>query len=67
MRTDQKRNPAYTDEDIMPWGKYEGRKLKDVPASYLVWLYDRRPLQSVKLQNYIWNSQDALRMEIEGK
>ena len=25
--------------DIMPIGKYKGREMKDVPASYLLWWY----------------------------
>jgi hypothetical protein len=31
-------NP-WTDNTIMPWGKHKGMKLKDVPASYLLWCY----------------------------
>lgn len=29
-----------TDDSIMPWGKYKGETLEDVPASYLLWLED---------------------------
>lgn len=29
-----------TDESPMPWGKYQGDKMINVPASYLIWLYD---------------------------
>lgn len=29
-----------TDEDLMPWGKHKGEKMKDVPASYLLWMWD---------------------------
>lgn len=31
---------AFSDEDLMPFGKHKGRKLEDVPASYLLWLWD---------------------------
>lgn len=27
------------EHSIMPYGKYEGRQIKDVPADYLLWLY----------------------------
>lgn len=27
------------DESKMPFGKHKGEKLKDVPASYLIWLF----------------------------
>lgn len=28
-----------TDTDIMPFGKYKGERMEDVPASYLHWLW----------------------------
>lgn len=28
------------DEDIMPFGKYKGTAMANVPAEYLIWLYD---------------------------
>lgn len=40
MRLENKRSPAFTDLDRMPFGKYEGEPLQDVPASYLVWLWE---------------------------
>jgi uncharacterized protein (DUF3820 family) len=29
-----------TDNDLMPYGKYQGIKMQEVPASYLIWCYD---------------------------
>lgn len=29
----------FNDDTKMPFGKHKGTKLKDVPASYLLWLY----------------------------
>lgn len=29
-----------TDESLMPFGKHKGEKMANVPASYLLWLYD---------------------------
>ena len=28
------------DTDLMPFGKYKGKPMSDVPASYLIWLRD---------------------------
>lgn len=30
-----------TDQDLMPFGKYKGEKMENVPASYLLWLRDQ--------------------------
>lgn len=40
MQTNQKREPAFTDTDLMPFGKYKDEPLQDVPAKYLVWLWN---------------------------
>lgn len=29
-----------TDESPMPFGEHEKKKMKDVPASYLIWMHD---------------------------
>lgn len=29
-----------TDEDLMPFGKFKGEKMINVPADYLLWLYN---------------------------
>ena len=39
MTTKDKRYPALSDTDLMPFGKYKGEPLQDVPASYLAWLW----------------------------
>ena len=31
-----------TDSSSFPFGKYKGRKMKEVPAAYLDWLSDQR-------------------------
>jgi uncharacterized protein (DUF3820 family) len=30
---------ALNDTDLMPFGKYKGQPMQDVPASYLHWLW----------------------------
>lgn len=31
---------AFDDDTPMPFGKHKGKRLEDVPASYLLWLWD---------------------------
>lgn len=31
---------ALTDDSLMPFGKHKGKRLDQVPASYLLWLWD---------------------------
>lgn len=77
MTTADKRHPAFTDTDPMPFGKHKGEPLQDVPASYLAWLW-RDGIHEFsgngdfpawladkrKLANYIHNSRDAIASEI---
>ena len=58
-----KREPAYTDDDRITFGKWKGERLADIPASYLHWLWTQRPLNSIKLENYIFNNIEALKKE----
>lgn len=56
------------DSDLMPFGKYKGEKLGDVPAEYLLWVFDNvnRPgemFQSVR--QYIKDNLKALEKEIK--
>ena len=60
-----------TDETIMPWGKYKGEELQDVPASYLVWLEgeirknDRNTEFNNGLLVYIDENRDVLKKELK--
>src|SRR6266576_2292436 len=40
----EKKKPCLEDDDRMPFGKYHGTPMKNVPASYLYWLWGQRPL-----------------------
>lgn len=63
-------NPL-SDTDPMPFGKYKGVAMQDVPASYLHWLWTTnqgRDQRAVILANdpvldYIQRNLSALRME----
>ncbi len=67
-----------TDDSIMPFGKYKGEKLRDVRASYLLWLnaqWDDNPIEEKEnvnpvylrvqkeLKRYIEENLEILKME----
>lgn len=52
-----------TDEDLMPFGQYQGTKLKDVPASYLLFLMEREIVDKGPLKNYILDNMKVLEKE----
>lgn len=52
-------NEKLTDSSIMPFGKYQGDRLIDIPASYLLWLYENNKAGSIK--SYIEENLDAIR------
>lgn len=64
MLKSQKRTPALGDLDPMPFGKYKGTPMQDVPASYLVWLKNEG-CNNVLVANYIHNSWEAIQQEVE--
>lgn len=59
----KRKEPAYNDDDLMPFGKYKGERLMDLRASYLLWFWEQRPLSDIRLENYIHNSLECLRQE----
>jgi uncharacterized protein (DUF3820 family) len=55
-----------TDESIMPFGKHKGEKLANIPAEYLLWLYDEGRFYG-ELKTYIADNMDSIKAEIEYK
>jgi len=53
------------DSDPMPFGKYKGTKMEDVPASYLDWL-DGEGVQGA-VADYIRRNRDVIHSELEQK
>lgn len=57
-----------SDEDLMPFGKFAGQKMANVPAHYLKWLWDNN-IVSVKKWNklywYISENLDAIEAELK--
>jgi uncharacterized protein (DUF3820 family) len=53
---------AWTDESPMPFGKHKGKKLSEVPASYLLWCYDQPGMNNnwPQLLSYIEDNLETL-------
>ena len=54
------------DESIMPFGKYKGEKMANIPPDYLIWLYDNGICYG-EVRKYIADNLDVLKSEIEYK
>ncbi len=52
--------------DIMPTGKYSGRRMSEVPADYLMWLYDNDRCVA-EVRDYIVRNLGWLREKAERK
>lgn len=53
-----------TDQSPMPFGKYKGQKLEDVPASYLIWLHDEWHCTG-PIKEYIVDNRDVLDKQVK--
>ena len=53
-----------TDESLMPFGKHKNIKMADVPAGYLLWLYDN-DLKDGDVKTYIEDNMDVLKSEFK--
>lgn len=65
---------ALTDYDRMPFGKYKNEKMANVPAKYLLWLYDewtqpnpRFSFVNEDVKAYIEENMYVLKQEITDK
>ena len=54
-----------TDDSIMPFGTHKGKKLEDVPAQYLLWLYDQEI--DGELKDYIEDNIEVLHKQAKIK
>lgn len=55
------------DSDLMPFGKYKGEKLGDVPADYLLWLVDQGNVRVRYPELYRYVDQGRAHLEKEAK
>ncbi|HLI94239.1 MAG TPA: DUF3820 family protein [Puia sp.] len=52
-----------TDKTLMPFGKYKGTALANVPAGYLIYIYENMNLHD-NLKTYIKKNMDVLKAEV---
>jgi uncharacterized protein (DUF3820 family) len=52
------------DQSIMPFGQHRGKKLEDVPAYYLLWLYHNHYI-GPDLVEYVEDNLDVLQKEVK--
>ena len=53
---------SFDDNTLMPFGQYKNTKLANVPAQYLIYIYENYTL-SEPLKAYIKDNLEALKME----
>jgi len=53
---------ALNDKSLMPFGKYKGKAMANVPADYLLWLYDNG-LKNGDVKAYIIDNMEVLQSE----
>lgn len=53
----------YNDNTVINFGAHKGKKLANVPASYLLWLYENNISHKPELKAYIEDNMDALKKE----
>ena len=53
-----------TDQSIMSFGKYKGHKLANIPAEYLIFIYNEYTLQP-PLKKYIADNLQGLQQEVK--
>lgn len=47
----------------MPYGKYKGKQMADVPADYLIWLFENGKC-SATVRLYVEQNMDCLKEEL---
>lgn len=52
-----------TDDSLMPYGKYKGKKMANVPPDYLIWLYDNGKCNE-QVKRYVFSNYSVLQEEI---
>lgn len=52
------------DDSKMPYGKYKGEKMENVPAGYLLWLYENNKCGE-DVKQYIEDNIDVIKVEIQ--
>lgn len=55
-----------TDESKIWFGKYNGKKLKEIPDSYFIWMW-KQGMEAGTLKDYIEDSVPEIRKIVEAK
>ena len=53
-----------TDSCPVPYGKYKGTEMANVPAEYLIWLYDNNKCD-IRVRQYIEENMDVIQQELK--
>jgi len=53
-----------TDNSLMPFGKYRGEKMANVPADYLIWIFENNKC-TPDVAKYIAENLSVIKSEIE--
>lgn len=52
-----------TDSSIMPFGKYAGEKMANIPPAYLLWIFENNKC-TPEVASYIADNLEVLKAEI---
>lgn len=52
-----------TDESIMPMGKHKGEKMIDVPAKYLLYMYESEMLSNERVKLYVEDNLEVIKQQ----
>jgi uncharacterized protein (DUF3820 family) len=55
-----------TDQNKMPFGKWTGTRLANVPADYLIWIYENKKCNA-EVAEYIKDNLEVLKKEVGEK
>lgn len=56
--------PIWPDDKVMPWGKHKGSMLRELPAAYLLWLFEQQWIKDWPgLYLYLKKNEDLLMSE----
>jgi uncharacterized protein (DUF3820 family) len=53
----------FQDNDLMPFGKHKGKALVNIPAFYLIYIYENDMVYDLRVKKYIANNLDTLKKE----
>jgi len=59
--------PPMTDKDIMPMGKHKGTSMGNVPAQYLMYMYEGNMFDSFpRVKQYVIDNLEVIKQELKG-